>query len=79
MCLLVGNVHAASMSRPCLLLFRCCASLQVFDRFDGDSNGRISTAELLDLVGKHGPGFTSELDEEVRGLGCCCSSCLLCT
>jgi hypothetical protein len=56
------------MSRPCLPLFRCRALLQVFDRFDVDGSGRISTAELLDLVGKHGPGFTSELDEEVRGL-----------
>ncbi|WIA19516.1 hypothetical protein OEZ85_004126 [Tetradesmus obliquus] len=37
---------------------------QVFDRFDGDGSGRISTAELLELVGRHGPGFTSELDEE---------------
>jgi Ca2+-binding EF-hand superfamily protein len=44
----------------------CPFSLQVFNRFDGDGSGRISTAELLELVGKHGPGFTSELDEEVR-------------
>jgi Ca2+-binding EF-hand superfamily protein len=42
--------------------------VQVFGRFDGDGSGRISRVELLDLVGKHGPGFTSELDEEVGRL-----------
>eukprot|EP00882_Tetradesmus_deserticola_P033057 GHRQ01037728.1.p2 GENE.GHRQ01037728.1~~GHRQ01037728.1.p2 ORF type:complete len:135 (+),score=74.96 GHRQ01037728.1:127-531(+) len=37
---------------------------QVFERFDEDGSGRISSAELLALLGKHGPGFKSELDEE---------------
>jgi hypothetical protein len=68
---LPANAHTSkehSQHTPCCCrpLACCCHSLQVFDRFDGDGSGRISRSELLELVGKHGPGMTSELDEEVR-------------